>query len=80
MQAGSSAVTKQTNISLGDRARSEYEEASEWLGIPLSTLLRQVLEEYHRSPSFSNLLKRVRSGEVATDKDRIKLLSSDTNR
>lgn len=68
MGTGSMART-QVNVSLSDRAMTEYQTVSTWLGIPVRTLLRQILEGHHQSASFANLLKRARAGEVPPEKE-----------
>ena len=54
----------QKTITLSGRALEEYQVVADWLGMPVGTLLRQVLEGHHQSPSFSNLVRRARAGEA----------------
>jgi predicted DNA binding CopG/RHH family protein len=57
------AERNQVNITLSDPVLSEYEEVATWLGIPVRTFIRQVVEGYHRKEEFGALLIRCRSGE-----------------
>lgn len=50
----------QVMVSLSDKALEEFEAVAEWKGQPLASLLREILEDHHRSPSFASLLRRVR--------------------
>jgi predicted DNA-binding ribbon-helix-helix protein len=54
----------QKTITLSDRAFEEYEAVAQWLNMPSGTLMRQILEAHHQSPSFANLLRRARAGEA----------------
>ena len=55
----------QVTITLSDKAMEEYTLVADWLGMPRNTLIRQVVEAHHQSPSFGNLVRRARAGEVA---------------
>lgn len=61
------ADRNQRTITLSDRALEEYELVAKWLGMPTNTLLRQVVEEHHQSPSFGNLVRRAKRGLEITD-------------
>jgi hypothetical protein len=50
----------QKMITLSDRSGQEYAELAEWKGMPMAKLLNQILETYHQSEEFSELIKRVR--------------------
>lgn len=52
----------QVTITLSERAMEEYRLIAKWLNMPVATLLRQVLEEHHQSPSVGALVKRAREG------------------
>lgn len=54
----------QNTVTLSEKAQEEYQLVADWLKMPLATLLRQVLEEHHQSPSFGNLVKRAKRVEV----------------
>lgn len=57
----SDAITRsQITITLSERALSEFREVADWLGMPVATLVRGIVEERHQSPSFGNLVKRAR--------------------
>lgn len=47
-------------ITLSDKALEEFEEVADWKGQPVASLMREILEDYHRSASFGRLMKRVR--------------------
>lgn len=55
----------QRSITLSDRASQEYQFVADWLGMPVGTLMRQILEEHHQSPHFGNLLRRAKAGDAA---------------
>lgn len=55
----------QRSITLSDRASQEYQFVADWLGMPVGTLMRQILEDHHQSPSFANLLRRAKAGDDA---------------
>jgi len=57
----------QVTITLSDKAMEEYNLVAEWLGMPRNTLIRQVVENHHQTPSFGNLVRRARAGESAPD-------------
>jgi hypothetical protein len=57
----------QRSITLSDKATEEYQLVADWLGMPVGTLMRQVLENHHQSPSFGNLVRRARAGESAPE-------------
>ncbi|NER81587.1 MAG: hypothetical protein F6K42_18885 [Leptolyngbya sp. SIO1D8] len=61
--AMAAADRNQVTITLSDKAMEEYTLVAEWLGMPRNTLIRQVVEERHQSPSFGNLVRRARSAE-----------------
>jgi flagellar biosynthesis component FlhA len=50
----------QVTVTLSDRAVEEYRLVAHWLGMPVATLMRQVLEENHQSPAFGALVRRVK--------------------
>jgi hypothetical protein len=52
----------QITVTLSDRALEEYRLVAQYLGMPVATLLRQVVEQHHQSPSFGALVKRAREG------------------
>lgn len=52
----------QYTITLSDKALEEFRLVASWLNMPVATLLRQVLEEHHQSPSFGALVKRAKEG------------------
>ncbi|MBE7384439.1 MAG: hypothetical protein F6J95_023870 [Leptolyngbya sp. SIO1E4] len=56
------ADRNQVTITLSDKAMEEYTLVAQWLGMPRNTLIRQIVEEHHQSPSFGNLVRRARSG------------------
>ena len=49
-------------LTLSEKAMEEFQEVADWLGIPLATMIRQHVEEYHRSPSFKSLINRAKEG------------------
>lgn len=55
----------QVTITLSDKAMEEYNLVAEWLGMPRNTLIRQVIEGHHQTPSFGNLVRRARAGEAS---------------
>jgi len=57
----------QKTINLSDKAIEEYELVASWLGMPLGTLLRQVLEAHHQSSTFANLIRRAKSEPSPND-------------
>lgn len=59
----------QVSITLGDAAMKEYREVAKYLGIPVATLLRQILEDHHRSMDFSSMLRRARARRQFEDVD-----------
>jgi hypothetical protein len=59
----------QVTITLSDKALEEYRLVAEWKNQPLASLLREVLETEHRSPSFASLLRRAK-GRTGTKGDR----------
>lgn len=54
----------QTTVTLSPKANEEYELVAAWLGMPVATLMRQILENHHQSPSFANLVRRAMAGEA----------------
>ena len=58
------AERNQVTITLSSRAIQEFTLVADWLGTPRNTFIRQVLEGYHQSPSFANLVRRARAGEA----------------
>lgn len=48
------------NITLSEMAAEEFRIVAEAGGLPVSTLLRMVLESHHQSPSFGNMVRRAR--------------------
>lgn len=64
----------QLSITLSDRAYEDYTKVAEFLGIPRARLIADVIHEYHRSPSFSSLLRR--SETPISDELRQKLVSA----
>ena len=61
-------AANQKNVTLSPRTHEEYEEVANWLGMPAASLMRQVLETYHQSVEFDNLLKRARANKTQSDK------------
>ena len=57
----------QVTLTLSDRAMEEFTLVAEWLGMPRNTLIRQVVEGHHQTPSFGNLVRRARAGQGAPD-------------
>lgn len=57
----------QVTITLSDRAMAEYSQVADWLGMPRNTLIRQVVEAHHQTPSFGNLVRRAKAGESTPD-------------
>lgn len=55
----------EVRITLSDKAMEEFQSVANWLNIPLATMLRQHVEEYHRSPSFKSLVDRARKEREA---------------
>jgi hypothetical protein len=54
------ADRNQKTVTLSDKALEEYELVASWKGIPVASLLRQVLEDHHESPTFGALVRRVK--------------------
>ncbi|MEO1149012.1 MAG: hypothetical protein AAFY26_25925 [Cyanobacteria bacterium J06638_22] len=54
----------EVRLTLSDKAMEEFQLVADWLNIPLATMIRQHIEEYHRSPSFKSLVTRARD-EIA---------------
>jgi len=54
----------QTTVTLSSRANEEYQLVADWLGMPVATLMRQILEGHHQSPGFANLIRRAAAGEA----------------
>ena len=52
----------QRSITLSDRYSQKYQFVDDWLGMPVGTLMRQILEDHHQSPIFGALLRRARAG------------------
>ncbi|WP_414756583.1 hypothetical protein [Anabaena sp. CCY 9910] len=46
------------SITLSEKAYEEYRLVAAWKKIPVSTLIRQILEREHESLGFSELVKR----------------------
>jgi succinylarginine dihydrolase len=57
------ADRNQKTVTLSDKAMEEYELVASWKGIPVASLLRQVLEDHHESPTFGALVRRAKSGD-----------------
>ncbi len=53
----------QVTITLSDKAWQEYRLVAAWLNMPVATMLRQVLEEHHQSPSFGALVRRAKENQ-----------------
>lgn len=63
MSSESNVSPRQRNqvvITLSDKALEEYGLVADWKGQPLASLLREVLEQHHSSPSFGNVVKRAK--------------------
>lgn len=58
----------QVTITLSDKTIEEFRMVAEWKNQPLASLLREILETEHRSPSFASLLRRAR-GKSGTKDD-----------
>jgi hypothetical protein len=50
----------QINITLSDQADSDYRTVADYLGMPVATLLRQVLEAHHQGREFGALIERMK--------------------
>lgn len=57
----------QIYITLSDQANDDYRKAADYLGMPVATLLRQVLESHHQGREFGALLDRMKT-ETGTKK------------
>lgn len=55
---GASVSRNQITITLSDRADKDYRQIAKKLGMPVATLLRQILEQTHQSPTIGALLRR----------------------
>lgn len=55
------ADRNQKTVTLSDKALEEYELVASWKGIPVASLLRQVLEDHHESPTFGALVRRAKA-------------------
>ena len=53
----------QVTLTLSPKALEEFVLVSGWLGMPRNTLLRQLLEAQHQTPSFGNLVRRAKAGQ-----------------
>ena len=51
----------QLNITLSDQANEDYRKVADYLGMPVATLLRQVLETHHQTREFGALIERVKT-------------------
>ncbi|WP_242044966.1 hypothetical protein [Anabaena azotica] len=54
------------SITLSEKAYEEYRLVAAWKKIPVSTLIRQILEREHESLGFSELLKRATANGQTT--------------
>lgn len=50
----------QKSVTIGATALDEFTIVSRWLKIAPGTFIRQILEDYHRSPTFGALIKRAK--------------------
>lgn len=50
----------QITVTLSDKALEEYDLVARWKGQPLRAILREVLEQYHLSPSFGKAIERAK--------------------
>lgn len=50
----------QVTITLSDRALEEYKLIAQWKGQPLASLLREILEQNHLTPSVKSAVDRAR--------------------
>jgi predicted DNA-binding ribbon-helix-helix protein len=48
----------QRSVTLSERAAEDYQIVADYLGMPVASLLRQVLEQHHQSSEFASLLRR----------------------
>ena len=55
------ADRNQVTLTLSDKVWEEYKLVAEWKGLPFATLLRNVIEAHHESPSFGNLVRRAKA-------------------
>ena len=69
MSAGELVERNQLTVTLGDAAIREYRLVAKYLGIPVATYLRQILEGHHRSMDFASMLRRARSAGVDLDEE-----------
>jgi hypothetical protein len=53
----------QVTLTLSDKALEEFNLVADWLNMPRNTLIRQIVEAHHQTPSFGNLVRRARSGK-----------------
>ena len=67
MAAETMAERNQVTLTLSDKAWEEFRLVAEWKGMPVATMLRNVIENHHQSPGFGNLVRRARSGSEAKD-------------
>jgi hypothetical protein len=51
----------QIYITLSDQANEDYRHVADYLGMPVATLLRQILESHHQGREFGALIERVRA-------------------
>lgn len=58
----------EVRITLSRKAMEEFQKVADWTGVPLGTMLRQHLEEYHRSPEFNAVLERVEADNKADER------------
>lgn len=50
----------QIYITLSDQANEDYRKVADYLGMPVATLLRQILESHHQGREFGALIERVK--------------------
>ncbi|QFS52444.1 hypothetical protein [Nostoc sphaeroides] len=56
------------SITLSEKAYEEYRLVAVWKKIPVSTLIRQILEREHESQDFGELVKRASAdGQTIVD-------------
>lgn len=59
----------QINVTLSDQANEDYRKVADYLGMPVATLLRQVLESHHQTTEFGALIERANREVSKTDRN-----------
>lgn len=63
-QAMAERSSPQISITLSPRAYEELQRVARWKQVPLAKFVRQIVENEHESPSFSNLHRRALESEL----------------